>query len=510
MDRAFLNEAGLDPIALLKKIDKEFDLGGAVPYLAIRVAETGRTAMIVVRNTWDGSEKTTGVSADGLSEPQARLHPTARAELRKQADEKVLRLQSRYAPRTIRYSRILRWWLEKRLGQFKAAREKQNALLNRSRGIPDPTNTDDRDSHRVETWIEFLGDRTLATHTAEIGNEFNDWFRRRLTAAGKPIVGAHVMGGQDGTMGGYHSTLSTALTEFAEEYQAAVRLAFRKTRAKTNYEQRLATGITCVDVIKVLFFCLGFLWNEDGFAWEWVERDGKKRQRPLRLSGKALEAHLAFYMPVVRLVILYVLTGTRLRRIASLGWERDDYRGWIDLSRSMIVRNGRLSPDYKSKPRRPSRLLRLAARIFARWLRQDQARRTAEGWDDIHEGSFFVVHDGQGNAVENLAYRAKKAFLAVGIPNRRHDLKMASVGLFWYAGFDLRRIARVTGNDPDTLERHYLFLIEESEGVIRPKCDERSLTFLGFLDPERTCRRLPPSSRSGPPAKRKRERRIDV
>ena len=117
--------------------------------------------------------------------------------------------------------------------------------------------------------------------------------------------------------------------------------------------------------------------------------------------------------------------------------------------------------------------------------------------DDAGDGGFYVIHDGRGNEVENLARRAKKAFEAVGIPNRRHDLKAAAVGIFWEAGFDLRRIARRTGNDPDTLEENYLFLVEESEGVARPKLDEGALTFLRFMDPKKRCRRVPRASQAG-------------
>lgn len=499
LDRLFLNETGLDPISLLRKLDKEFDIGGAVPYLTIRGVEPGRSAMIVVRNTWDGSEKSTGVAADGMTEAQARLHPTARAELVKHAAEKVLRLQARHAPTTIRYSRILRWWLDKRLKRRGAARDKPEAILDRKRGNFATQDMDNRDGHRVETWMEFLEERTLVSHTANVGDNFNDWFRKRLVEAGAPIVGDQVKGGQDGTVANYHSCLSQALGEFAEEYRLAVRLSFNKTRGEQDYQQKLAAGITWTDIVKVVFFCLGYHWNGDGFAWEWVERNGKMRQWPLRLSGKQLAEHLAFYMPVIRLVMVYVITGTRLQRIALLGWEKHDTRGWIDLARRMIIRNGRLGPDYEHKPRRPSRLLRPAVRLFARWFRDDQARQRAEAWDDVEDGGFYVVHDGCGSRVDNIAYRAKKAFVAVGIPNRRHDLKASAVGIFWEAGFGLSRIGHLTGNDPVVIKQHYLFLEADSEGMTRPKPDESKLTFLGFMDPKKLCRRLPRASRPGPP-----------
>jgi len=507
LDRIFLNEAGLDPINLLKKLDEEFDIGGAVPYPTIRGGEPGRSAMIVIRNTWDGSEKSTHVSADGMTEAQARLHPTARAELAKHAAEKVLRLQARYAPTTIRFSRVLRWWLDKRLKSRDAAKSEPAAILNRKRGDFPPRGQDGRDGHHVDTWMQFLGDRTLASHTANVGDDFNAWFRGRLKAAGAPIVGDQVKGGQDGTVGNYQYCLSMALSEFAEEYRLAIRVSFKKTYGKVDYQQKLATGITWSDIVKVIFFCLGYLWNEDGFAWEWEERNGKMGQRPLRLTGKALADHLAFYMPVLRLVIVYAVTGTRLQRIVMLGWEKDDSRGWVDLARQMIIRNGRLAPNPESKPRRPSRLLRPAARAFARWFREDQARQRAEAWDDTVDGAFYVVHDGRGGRVDNISYRAKKAFVMVGIPNRRHDLKSSGVGIFWEAGFGLDRIARLTGNDMVSIRQYYLFLEADSEGVTRPRPDESKLTFLNLVDPKKLCRRLPRASRPGPPPEKARVRR---
>jgi hypothetical protein len=144
-------------------------------------------------------------------------------------------------------------------------------------------------------------------------------------------------------------------------------------------------------------------------------------------------------------------------------------------------------------------LLRPAARVFARWFREDQARQRAEAWDDTVDGLFFIVHDGRGGRVDNIAYRAKKAFAAVGILNRRHDLKASGVGIFWEAGFSLDRVARLTGNDPMTIRQHYLFLEADSEGVTRPRPDESKLTFLNLVDPKKLCRRLPRASRPGPP-----------
>jgi hypothetical protein len=490
LNKVFLNRKGRDAMSVLTILYEKYDIGGPVPYLTIRAAEPGRAAMIIVGNTWKGLEKSTGVSAEDLTEAQAKSHPTARAEFNKHAEEKLLRLQARHAPLTIRYSTILLWWLLGRNARFKMESQKD----------------DDRDGMHVEALIEWAEERTLGDHDCEkTGDAFKDWFRQRLKYDGAPIVGDWPQGGQDGTIQKYHSAFGMALNGFVAEYGVAVRVDFKRTVGKVDHEQRLATGLTWTDIVKIVFFCLGYIWNLDGFAWEWAEKNGTPQQRLIRLTGKALTDHCAFYLPVLRVTIIYALTGTRLGRISKLGWEKDDWRGWIDFGRRMIIRKGRLAKDPPHKPARPSLLLPLAIRVFRRWFKDDAAQRMREKWDDAESGGFFVVHDGSGNEVGNIDRRAKKAFEAVGIANRRHDLKALCVGIMWEAGFDLRRIARRTGNDPGTVEENYLFLVEESEGVERPKVDENALTFLRFMDPKKQCRHVPRASQPGLPQNPKAE-----
>jgi hypothetical protein len=308
-----------------------------------------------------------------------------------------------------------------------------------------------------------------------------------------------VEGGTDGTVGRYQDWLALALKEFAKEYRLPVKVSFNKTRGEVDYEQRLATGLMWTDLVVVIFFCLGFLWNGDGFAWEWQERKGKRHQRLLRLSGKALADHIEFFFPVIRALLLYALTGTRRGRIMLLGWVRDDYRGWIDFDRRMIIRNGRLAPEPDSKPRRPSRVLRPVLGLIRRWSKEDAAQRAAEEWDDPDAGGYYVVHDGRGDMVENLGYRRKEAFEAVGLAHRLHDAKSFAVGIIWAIGYSLDRVARFTGNNPRVIHEHYHFLEADSEGTSRPTPNEKTLTLLKLLDPEKTCRRVPRASKPGPP-----------
>ncbi|MDA9405227.1 hypothetical protein XH79_41710 [Bradyrhizobium sp. CCBAU 45389] len=497
LEKFFLRTDGEPALEVLRKLDERFGIGGALPYLTIRAADAKRGPMIVVCNSENGDERSTEISAAGLTMAQAQLHPTARVKLDRYAQEKLLRLQSQYVPTTVRYATILRWWLEtvepKRLAKEKEAARRRN---NRERGIRDPLDRFDAHFPYVTKLMEFFRDRRLSTHTEEVGDDFNKWLRAELVTDGAPLEGDHPVGGADGTVAQYQYRLACALKELTRRFRPPIRLGFRRTYPRKNVEQRLATGFTWPEVLRIIVYCLGYVWNEDGFAWEWVDEEGGRR-RWLFVPNR--KTHILYFFPVIRFVLIYFLTGTRFSRIGSLGYKKDDYRGWIDLARRMIIRNGRLSPDYPNKPRRPSRILPAALRIFRWWHAQDRRQQVREQWHDVDKGGYYVVHDGRGGEVTNIRYRAKKAFAAVGITHTNHDLKTACVGVFWEAGFDLRRIARLIGNDPDTVEEDYLFLVAESEGVLRPSPDWSKLTFLNFVDPQRKCRRIPRASRPGPP-----------
>lgn len=508
LNKVFRNKKNLDPIRLLLKLNTEFGIGAPIPTIDIRSAKPGLAAMIVVQNTWDDAIKSIHVSAEGLTKAKARLHPLAVAALRDQAKETALRFQARLAPTTVRYSTIFSWWLAKRAKEKESLKQTDEKKRQRRNGDFDPKDSDDRDGPMVAVLLEFTEDRTMLSHTKNIGNEFKVWFRERKKEEGALVIEETVKGAMDATVGKYQSVLSQSVKEFADEYRLPVKTGFEKTRGKVDYEQRLATGITWTGLVTVVFFCLGYLWNGDGFAWEWEERNGKPYQRLSRLSGKALAVHLAMFLPVIRLILIYATTGTRLNRIGLLGWDPDDRRGWIDFERRMIIRNGRLSPNPTSKPRRPSRLLRPVLHMLAHFFREDEARRRAEVWDDVEGGGFYVVHDGRGNRVKNLGYRAKEAFAAVGIDNRRHDLKASCVGFIWEAGFELNRVARLTGNDLVVVNQHYLFLEANSDGVARPKPVESKLRFLQLMDPQKLCRRVPRTSQPGPPPAPPKKRRL--
>jgi hypothetical protein len=104
VEKVFLNPTGKPALKVLAQLNDLFQIGGAVPYLAIRKAEPGREPMIVVRCNETGEERSTRVPATDLTEDQAKDHPEAKKELEEFAKERLLKLQSKHAPETIRYS----------------------------------------------------------------------------------------------------------------------------------------------------------------------------------------------------------------------------------------------------------------------------------------------------------------------------------------------------------------------------------------------------------------------
>src|ERR1700737_3460173 len=181
LDRFFVRFDGWPALEVLDKLNAQFGIGGAPPYVAIRPADGERGEMIVIRNSEDDTEKSTGVAAVGLTEAQARLHPTARAELDKYARDKLLRLQARNAPGALRYARVLLWWL----GTIKPksttpAQDRKRRLTNRRRNVRDPDDAFGVRSSRVKMLIRFFRDRRLATHNYDVGDQFAKRFRDRL------------------------------------------------------------------------------------------------------------------------------------------------------------------------------------------------------------------------------------------------------------------------------------------------------------------------------------------
>jgi hypothetical protein len=90
--KVFLNPTGKPALKVLAQLNDLFQIGGAVPYLAIRKAEPGREPMIVVRCNETGEERSIRVPATDLTEDQAKDHPEAKKELEEFAKERLLKL----------------------------------------------------------------------------------------------------------------------------------------------------------------------------------------------------------------------------------------------------------------------------------------------------------------------------------------------------------------------------------------------------------------------------------
>jgi hypothetical protein len=248
----------------------------------------------------------------------------------------------------------------------------------------------------------------------------------------------------------------------------------------------------------IVLWCLGYIWENGGFAKHWVERGGGWRLEWKRRDPEKHAKHVAQFAPVIRFILVYMLTGTRLSCALQLGWTEDFYRGWIHLDGvlSKIYRTGTKGPNYRNKPRETSLLLPLARRMFEDLRANDMRKAARDGWV-VPEGGYYVVHNGHGGPVTNIKYLVRLACAAVGVQSSSHKLKNAGVTTFWLAGFDLDRIAVTIGNDIKTTHDHYLYLERLYAGVFRPRPEPEKMLFGDLVDPRRDIKPIP---RGGPPA----------
>jgi hypothetical protein len=242
------------------------------------------------------------------------------------------------------------------------------------------------------------------------------------------------------------------------------------------------------DCRNVMLWCQGYVWEDGGFARHWVERDGKLRLEYKKLPEPQLSEHRAEFLPLLRYVPSLATTGSRPTVGSLLCWNEDDYLGHIELDgkRSRIHRTGTDGPNYANKPRETSYLTPLARGFFEVFHAKDLREAARWGWSVDR-----VIHNGRGGAVDDPAGLFKRACEALGIKNSARKMKHLAVTMHWFAGFELRRIARIVGTDPKTTEDYYLYLEKEYEGLMRPRPEPEKMTFADFADPPRDMAKIP-------------------
>lgn len=200
------------------------------------------------------------------------------------------------------------------------------------------------------------------------------------------------------------------------------------------------------EIIRLLWACLGYVWENGGWKTTTVQIGGVTKTVPYRLPKKERQRTQWMY----RVFVLVFLTGTRYRTARAIHWYRLDKSGCIDTGEGVIWRNGRKAPVYDNKPKGRSDLFEHAQTIFKRWLLWDI--RFA---DKTGAPLRYVIRNSVGGRLRNVDDMLVTIFKRAGIPSSVHKLKHAGVTLHAIAGFTLDEIAEKFCNDVETLRQHY-------------------------------------------------------
>ncbi|MBN8990627.1 MAG: hypothetical protein J0H42_20480 [Rhizobiales bacterium] len=478
---------------VLEDLYERAEIGSPPPYLAIRPAEEGRQAMVIVRHSGTEDEKSTGVAAAGLENPLDS--PEAVAFFENYCADLLFRLHARLDPATIRFSTVIRMYLERvRPGNVIPGNEELARLEARSHGERDPMRSYKDHCHTAVEILKFVTDDRLGSLNANFGIDYKKF------AQSKPKHGAREGGGKvdgpsDTTVLLRLSFMRLVFDWFRREFRPPFRVEFETPEATPGE----TADLVWEEVQRAILHCLGYVWDGIGFVTHWVMHDGEWRLEFVRIGGRdaALWAqHVAAHAAVIRLLLVYWLTGTRLHTILKLGWRPMTWRGWIDVARQWIHRNGRKSPNYFKKPRENSPMLPCVAELFARWSLEDEREAANERWPLRMDGGAYVVHNGRGGPAEGVVELARGALGIVGVDARLHDLKGGGVTAYWHAGFGLGQIALYFGNREDSIDRAYRSLKNSEEAVKRPRADPETITLERLVDPGK---KLPAIPRSDPP-----------
>ena len=476
-----------------------------LPYLAVRedvAADGSPKRVIVVRQNLphgrveESTELDAGaLTTDDLEDPE-KHPPEASKALADYAEERRLRKQVQDAPQDIRVSTVILKYLNlrdpKNLSPEARELREYEARLD---GDTSPWEGFVRATNHGTQLIEYFKDTRLGQINKNTGEKYKlDKQKKPRKRGGTDENGKLVAVAKDNTIAAHSSTLNLALGWFAREYRPAVRIEF--DRPEVERSDRVC--ITWEELRRAVMFCLGYIWDGTGYATERVWRGGKWHvvlaRRPL--------AEFEKYIPVARFLIVYFLTGTRFKAILALGWSPLNFRGWIDVKRGWIHRNGRKSKRHRKKPREASEMLPAVRNLFADWFARDERVRIAKNWSlrpkrrrknakteaPPVEKSFFVVHDGTGNPIPltRMQKLVAEVFEKVGIETTGHKLKAGGVTTYHEAGFCLAQISFWFGTSERTLDKDYRKLKEAEASGMRPTPpNPAEITLSQLVDPHR-------------------------
>jgi hypothetical protein len=482
----FRRQDGRSAIDRLLELNDKFGIGGAPPYVAARAARKDAAEVFVIRHTETGDQRTTGVLAHGMTVTQALALEPVKAALEAFADEKLFAYQAEHAPATLLYSTVIRRFLIEINPNFGGSEKSMRTKsLEKDRNIPDADARFRADASRAEQLItEFLHERTLESHRSNLPTEIKNWLIRRAREAGaQQDVAGQYAGAANATVAVYIALVRRALSWLATTYRPLVSLYMESLKLPSQ----LSEPLMWADARLIVLWSRGFVWEDGGFAREWVWREGDWHLVWKRRD----DAFRAKYKPLLRHVLCYATVGARLRVALHMGWAPHDYRGMINFDAGEFVRAGPLAPQPSNKPRGATVMLPFVKRMFAVWLAAD--RRMNDTGKCASTDHSYVIHDGRGGAVWHVTKLMAQACEALERNSSSHKLKTANVTQLYLAGFDIQEIASIVGNVPQSLMKYYLRLQRHHAGVERPRPNRETMTFIDLVNP---LGRLPPIPRA--------------
>lgn len=474
-----MEEEGGNVFNVLTRLREEAKIGGTEPYLAVRPDEDDRSAVIVVRRFKPKDEVTTEIT---VTKSAAGKYPdpndceAAVEKLHIYAKEVLFRIHMKLDTPTVLFSTLIANYLAAiEPGGKRADKEEQERMAEERRSKQDPVALHQRDIHSSEKILAFVQQRRLGFLDEDFGHDFKAFMKNLY-----PDIA-------DRTINRFLTFLRKALDWARRKYRPPFAFDFEGIDIETTE----GTAIVWEEVQRILLHCLGYVWEAYGFATEWVQRDG---EWVLQFRRHA-QGHIDMLAPVIRYILIYWFTGTRAVANTKLGWRPLNRRGWIDVARQTISRNGRKSPNYFTKPQEKGGIVPCIAEMFGRWEAADAKAAEEHRWAMRLESS-YVIHNGWGHAAKKVRGLAKAVFEAVGIDARRHDCKGGGATAMFEAGFTITNIAWFMGNQEKSIDEAYRDLKNSQEANLRRRVDPSTVTIKEIVDP---LGRLPKVPRNDPP-----------
>ena len=476
--RILLSGENEDAYDVLWALFKKAQVGGPPPYLAIRGGKPAenRSPMVVIRYSRTEDEQQTGIRA--VSEDACESEE-AQAELSAYCEEALFALHAKLDTGTIRFRTLFERYQAKTDPDSEIVDDDELERLDRRRrSHQDPAEVARDSKLYADDILAIVGNWRLSRLNDDFGKDFHALAKSKLGLVA------------DGTIGKRLTYVRKVFDWFRRKYRPPFRLEFENV-----VEKRLAkTELVWEEIRCVILHCLGYVWDTNGFATEWVQRQGEWVLRFQRHDAD----HVRLFAAVIRYALIYFFTGTRSTAITKLGWRPLNQRGWIDAARMWIYRNGRKSPNFVKKPQENGGVVPCVAELFSRMQAEDERSARDDAWVLNLETS-YVVHDGRGGYPADVVDLAKDAFEAVGLDARRHAMKGGGATAHWHAGFAPTQIAWYFGNTEASINNSYRSRKNSDEANQRPRIDPMTATLEQIVDPRLNLPKVPRRDPPPPP-----------